>query len=207
MNESAIITQKSQTVGDVFSCVSRANGVPGNPAVWVGILAELTEFAMMFLFLFIAKVNYPEVFAEGPGRLNTLAGMVNTLALLSSSYFVARAMVALRANKPGAAMRWLWGAIGAASLYLVIKYFEYQWNVSQGIHIKTNEFFAIYYYITFNHFLHVAWGGGALLWGIMRIRTGSYTASDHSGLEAIASYWHMIDLVWIIIFPLLYVLK
>jgi len=207
MNETAVIAEQSSPIGDVFSCVSRDNGVPGNPAVWVGILAELTEFAMMFIFLFIAKVHYPEVFDEGPTRLNTMAGMVNTLALLSSSYFVARAMAAIRRDKPNEAMRWLWVAIAAASLYLVIKYFEYQWNVAHGIHIKTNEFFAIYYYITFNHFLHVAWGGGALMWGIMRIKTGSYTANNHAGLEAIASYWHMIDLVWIIIFPLLYVLR
>lgn len=207
MNDTAVMIERTGPVGDAFSCVSRANGVPGNPAVWVGILAELTEFALMFLFLFIAKVHYPEAFSEGPGRLNTMAGMVNTLALLSSSYFVARAMVAIRTNKPVAAMRWLWIAIAAAVFYLVVKYFEYQWNVSQGIHIKTNEFFAIYYYVTFNHFLHVAWGAGALMWGVMRIKTGAYSASDHSGLEAIASYWHMIDLVWIIIFPLLYVLR
>lgn len=207
MNEPVLIDQQNRPVGDVFSCVSRANGVPGNPAVWVGILAELTEFAMMFLFLFIARINYPEVFAEGPARLNTMAGMVNTLALLSSSYFVARSMVAIRLGRANEAMGWLWAAIASAVAYLIIKYFEYQWNVSQGIHIKTNEFFAIYYYITFNHFLHVAWGGGALMWGIMRIKTGVYTANEHTGLEAIASYWHMIDLVWIIIFPLLYVLR
>ena len=207
MTESTALVSDVPPVDSLFNCVSRENGVPGNPAIWVGILAELTEFALMFAFLFIAKVHYPQAFSEGPGQLNTMAGMLNTLALLSSSYFVARAMSAMRANRPQQAMNWLWMAIAAAGLYLIIKLFEYHWNMTQGIGIKTSEFFAIYYYITFNHFLHVFWGGGALLWGIMRIKSGGYTAHNHHGLEAIASYWHMVDLVWIIIFPILYVLR
>ncbi|MEH6627163.1 MAG: cytochrome c oxidase subunit 3 family protein [Motiliproteus sp.] len=181
--------------------------VPGNGAVWVGIFAEMSEFALMFLVYFIAKVHYPEVFDQGPLRLHTTAGVLNTLALLTSSYCVAKAMKSVRMDRIPQAIRWLWGTIIAAVAYLIIKAWEYQWNIEQGIEVDTNLFFTVYYYMTFNHFLHVFWGGGAILWAIMRLKNGGYTAERHEGMEAIASYWHMIDLVWIVIFPLLYVLR
>ncbi len=77
----------------------KADRIPGNGAVWVGIFAEMTEFALMFMVYFLARVHYQEIFAEGPLRLNTMAGMLNTLAMLTSSYFVARAMNAIRADQ------------------------------------------------------------------------------------------------------------
>lgn len=183
------------------------NRIPGNGAVWVGIFAEMSEFALMFLVYFIAKVHYPEYFNDGPLRLNTLAGTLNTLSLLTSSYFVAKAMGSVRAGRIQTAIRWLWGTVAAALTYLLIKSWEYVWNTEQGIEVDTNLFFTVYYYMTFNHFLHVFWGGGAILWAIFRLKSGYYTADHYEGMEAIASYWHMIDLVWIIIFPLLYVLR
>lgn len=185
----------------------KPNRIPGNGAVWVGIYAEMTEFALMFLVYFIAKVFHQEVFNQGPLQLNTLAGTLNTLALLTSSYCVAKAVASVRMNRIITATRWLWGTIICAVFYLVVKTWEYYWNIEQGIGIETNLFFTVYYYMTFNHFLHVGWGGGAILWAIYRLKSGAYTADNHDGLEAIACYWHMIDLVWIIIFPLLYVLR
>ena len=181
--------------------------IPGNLAIWVGILSEMSEFALMFIVYFIAKVHNPELFANGPGRLNTLAGTVNTLLLLTSSYFVAKAMVAIRRDQGRLCVRWLLGAVAAGGLYLVVKMFEYRWNAAQGIHADTNLFFTVYYYTTFNHLLHVAWGSIAVLWVAARVHLGIYTAQQHEGLEAVASYWHMIDLAWIVIFPLLYVLR
>jgi len=181
--------------------------IPGNFAIWVAIFSEMTEFAIMFVCIFLAKVHYPEVFAQGIDKVNTMAGMLNTLALLSSSYFVAKAVFSIRQAQVDKAIRWMWFSVASAGLYLIIKYWEYTWNLSQGYNIDTDVFFTVYYYITFNHFLHVGWGAGALLWGIYRLKTGAYSAEDHEGLETIASYWHMIDLAWILIFPLLYVLR
>ncbi len=167
----------------------------------------MSEFALMFIVYFIAKVHNPEVFSTGPSRLNTGAGVINTLVLLSSSYFVVKAMHAIRLGRIAICLRWLWMAVLAGGLYLVIKYFEYRWNSAQGLATDTDIFFTVYYYTTFNHLLHVGWGSGAVLWAIMGIRMGSINQHNHSGLEAVAVYWHMIDLAWIIIFPLLYVLR
>jgi len=181
--------------------------IPGNMAIWVGILSEMTEFALMFIVYFIAKVHHPAVFAEGPIRLNTTAGVLNTLVLLSSSYFVVKAMMAIRKGMIQSSLRWLWMAVAAGGIYLVIKFIEYQWNAQQGYATDTDIFFTVYYYTTFNHLLHVGWGSGAILWAIMGIKMGGITPQNHQGLEAVAVYWHMIDLAWIVIFPLLYVLR
>ena len=181
--------------------------IPGNRAVWVGIFSELTEFALFFVIYFFAKAHYSEQFEEGPLKLNTLAGTLNTVALITSSYFVAKAMAAIRDDRPKDSARWLWGTVTAGAVYLVIKGWEYQWNMAQGIHSDTNIFYSVYYYMTFNHLLHVGWASGTILWAIYRINTGFYTKENHVNLTAIACYWHMIDLAWIIIFPLLYVLR
>ena len=161
----------------------------------------------MFMVYFLAKVHNPEVFRLGPEKLNIWAGTANTLIMLSSSFFVVRAVMAMRQNKPLISARWLWGAVGCGILYLVIKYFEYDWNTAQGLSTDTNIFYAVYYYVTFNHFLHVGWGSAGLVWVIFRLRTGIYTQNEHEGLVTMALYWHMIDLAWITIFPLLYVIR
>ncbi len=181
--------------------------VPGNLAIWAAILAEMSEFAVMFIVYFLAKVHNPEIFASGPLKLNTLAGTINTLVMLSSSFFVIRAVIAMRANRPLASARWLWAAAISGGIYLVVKYFEYRWNTTHGITVETNLFYAVYYYITFNHFLHVGWGSAAIVWVIYRINSGAYSSTEHEGLINIAVYWHMIDLAWITIFPLLYVIR
>lgn len=85
LNGNGIVNDEPETI----------NKIPGNRAVWVGIFAEMTEFALFFLVYFIAKAHYPEEFNQGPLKLNTLAGMLNTFALISSSYFVAKALAAI----------------------------------------------------------------------------------------------------------------
>ncbi len=189
------------------SPTTRSHKIPGNMAIWAAILAEMSEFAIMFIVYFLAKVHNPVVFNEGPAKLSTLAGASNTLIMLTSSFFVVRAVIAMRENNPVMSSRWLWGAVFCGILYLIIKYFEYEWNTAQGLSTETNIFYAVYYYVTFNHFLHVAWGSAAIIWVIYRLNTGIYTQQEHEGLINVALYWHMIDLAWITIFPLLYVIR
>jgi cytochrome c oxidase subunit 3 len=102
---------------------------------------------------------------------------------------------------------YLWLTLACGCLYLLVKTGEFYWNHQQGFRTISSEFFTVYYYMTFNHFLHVGWAACAVLWVIFRVRRGAYSVKQHSGLEALAIYWHMIDLMWILIFPLLYVLR
>ncbi len=185
----------------------RAGRIPGNIPIWVGILSELTEFGIFFVAYFFAKFHYPEIFAAGPQSLNTTLGVANTIILLSSSYFMAKAMANIRVDNLPKCERYLWLAFTCGCLYLAVKTWEFHWNDLQGFSTNTSEFFTVYYYMTFNHFLHVGWASCAILWVIFRLRKGAYSAKNNSGLEALAVYWHMIDLMWILIFPLLYVLR
>jgi cytochrome c oxidase subunit III len=181
--------------------------IPGNIAVWILIYAELSEFGLFFIAFLITRVHYPDVFSDGPLQLNTAAGTVNTLVLITSSFFVAKAMAAMKKNQRQTCLKWLWLTLAMGATYCVVKTWEYHWNHNAGIGAKTNSFFALYYYLTFNHLLHVLMGMCTILFVTIRVHLGDYDSENHEGLEAAASYWHMIDLVWIIIFPLLYVLR
>jgi cytochrome c oxidase subunit 3 len=182
------------------------NRIPGNKAIWVGIFAELVEFTLMFLVYFIARVNHPEAFHEGPEKLSLLAGTANTAIMLTSSYFVARAVLAIRNNHSSTSLRWLIAAFVTAIGYPVVKALEIRWNLDHGVRGDGDVFQMTYYYLTFNHLVHVSWGLLGMLWIMLRTGFGGYSAEDHRGMIAFASYWHATDLIWLMIFPLFYVL-
>jgi len=179
----------------------------GNFAIWFLIIVEFTEFAFFFVVFLIGKSHYPEIFYQGPTELNTLAGMLNTLILITGSFFVARSVAAIKQDNRQQSIRFLWLTFIMGGLYCAIKIWEYQWNVQSGFDSSTNYFFGVYYYLTFNHFVHVLMAMSVVLWVIIGLYLGHYNAQHHSTLESAGLYWHMIDLVWIIIFPLLYVLR
>lgn len=180
--------------------------IPGNKAIWVGIFAEMTEFALMFLVYFLARAHHPEAFHLGPGRLWTLAGVINTLIMLTSSFFVARAVLAIRADQIRRALTWLAAAFATGLGYPLVKVLELRWNLARGLDGSGDVFQLAYYYLTLNHLVHVSWGLLGLAWVMVRTGTGGYSSADHRGLVAFASYWHATDLIWLMIFALFYVL-
>ncbi len=181
--------------------------IPGNKAIWVGIYAELTEFALMFLVYFVARAHHPEAFAAGARRLSILAGTANTVIMLTSSFFVARAVWAIRRDDSRGGLRWLTAALFVGLGYPVVKFLEVRWNLTQGLNGGGDVFQMAYYYLTFNHLVHVSWGLLGLTWIIFRTRLGGYSSNEHAGLVAFASYWHATDLIWLMIFPLFYILR
>lgn len=160
----------------------------------------------MFIVYFIARAHNPESFDAGPDKLSTLAGLSITLLLVTSGYFVAQAIHAIRANQVQRSFRWLTAALIMGLGYPVVKIMEVRWNLAQGLTAGSDVFQTSYYYLTFNHLVHVCWGLIGLLWIMFRTRIGTYSAEDYSGMEAFAVYWHTTDLVWLMIFSLLYVL-
>jgi cytochrome c oxidase subunit 3 len=192
------------TLPDASTATGR---IPGNKAMWVGIFCEVTEFALMFTVYFIARAHHPEVFRAGPERLSLLAGTGYTLMLLTSGWCVARALHAMRAGRQKASLRWLLGAFVFGLGYPVIKLIEVRWNLAHGLNGDAGVFIVTYYYLTFNHLIHVFWGLLGMIWVMLRTGTGSYSADEHSGLEAFACYWHATDIIWLMIFPLFYVLR
>lgn len=184
-----------------------AGRVPGNRGIWVGILCELTEFALMFLAYAWFRFSHPDDFHAGPAKLLTAAGIANTVVMLTSGYCAVRALLAIRRGASAAALRWLVATLAGGIAFLLIKVWEFRWNVAHGVVGTGNSFVAIYYYLTFNHLVHVVWGCLGLIWAILRTGFGAYSPADHDGLEAATLYWHATDLAWIVIFPLLYVLR
>lgn len=180
--------------------------IPGNKGIWVGITCEFVEFLVLFVVYFVARAHFPEAFEQGSERLSRTAGTVITLLMLTSSFFIACSLVTLRAGRRRQSIGWLVGGLVVALGYPVVKYLEIQWNLANGINGESGIFFTVYYYLTFNHLVHACWGILGMGWVLARHLCGGYTPEDHSGLEALACYWHATDIVWLIIFPLFYIL-
>ncbi len=180
--------------------------IPGNKGIWVGITCEFVEFVVLFAVYFIARAHFPDAFHAGAQRLSVLAGTTITLLMITSSYFIACSVNAIRQDKHRSAVIWLVAGLIVALGYPVTKVLEIDWNLAHGINGESGIFFTVYYYLTFNHLVHASWGILGILWVLARLIFHGYSAEDHSGLEALPSYWHATDIIWLVIFPLFYVL-
>ncbi len=180
---------------------------PGDLAIWIFILAELSVFAVFFAAYAFTRMNNPDLFNTYQASLNRGAALINTLALITSSYFVVRAVAAIRVGERLRCARWLWLAILMGLVFLGVKGFEYAHHFGQGITLSTNRFYMFYLSLTFFHFMHVILGLVILLAVALKARKGGYDEREHTGVETGASYWHMVDLLWLILFPLVYVMR
>jgi len=180
--------------------------LPGDLAIWIFILAELTVFAALFLMFSVSKSMNPEIFAEGQQTLHPLMGLINTLSLITSSYFVAKSVLFASKGELKKSAQWIWMGIAIASIYLITKFMEYQELFSLGYNMRTNLFYTLYFFITFFHFMHVLMGIVILIAVANKAKKGGYD-DDIAGVETGASYWHMVDMVWVVLFPLIYVIQ
>lgn len=180
--------------------------LPGDFAMWLFILMELTVFAIFFISFAVMQGLFPEMFGAGKASLHPVAGMICTLTLITSSYFVAMAGIRLKQGDHHYCGLLLAAALVAAAVYLLTKFWEYSELIGAGYHLSTNSFYTLYFFITFFHLMHVVLGMVILGYMFHRARQGAYATTEHSGFESGASYWHMVDLVWIILFPIIYVI-
>lgn len=180
--------------------------IPGNKGIWVGITCEIVEFVVLFAVYFVARAHFPDAFHEGAQRLSLLSGTVITLLMVTSSYFIACSVNAIRSGRQRSSLLWLIAGLIIALGYPIAKFLEIRWNLAHDINGSSGIFFTVYYYLTFNHLVHATWGILGILWVLARMLFQGYSAEDHSGLEALASYWHATDIIWLVIFPLFYVL-
>lgn len=180
--------------------------LPGDLAMWFFILAELTVFAIFFIGFAISEQLNPEIFIQGKAKVHQIAGLINTLTLITSSFFVALALTKMHQGDGINAARLLVVAKLIACLYICVKIWEYLSLFEQGIDIETNTFFTLYFMITAFHLMHVLLGMVILVFVALKAAKNEYNASNISGFESGASYWHMVDMLWIILFPLIYVI-
>lgn len=180
---------------------------PGDLAIWIFIFAELLAFGVFFVLYAFARAHNVELFNESQQHLNRLSGAINTLVLITSSYFMVRAVAAIKQDQSPACARWIAAAIGLGGVFLLIKIAEFSEKFAAGISLSTNTFYMFYLSLTIFHFMHVILGMIILAAVMFKAWRGGYSAQNHIGVETGASYWHMVDLVWIILFPLVYVIR
>ncbi len=180
---------------------------PGDLALWIFICAELLVFGVFFAAYAFARANNIELFNQYQATLNTDLALINTIALLTSSYFVVSAIIAIKENQQQKSSRFLLLAILGGITFLIFKMTEYSHHMSEGINLTTNLFYMFYLSLTFFHFMHVILGIMILLVLWINTRKGTYTTEEHNGLVSGGAYWHMVDMVWLILFPLIYIMR
>lgn len=189
------------------SNVVTEKALPGDIAMWVFILMELTVFAIFFMVFSVSQALNPEIFHLGKDTLHQSAGVICTLSLITASYFVAVATHKFESGDHQALGNFLFVAIAVSLIYVVAKFWEYSQLYSAGFDLSSNSFYTYYFFITFFHLMHVVLGMIILSFMALKAKKGGYKHDDPAGLEAGACYWHMVDLVWIILFPLIYVIR
>lgn len=186
---------------------TRPGHIPGEAGLWIFILGDMTLFAAILIVFLWERRSDPAVFREAAHQLIQPIGAANTLVLVLSSYLVVQAVFAHRGGRYPQARRLVAAAVGCAAVFAGLKAFEYYSEISSGHTPSSGMFFTFYFVLTGLHLLHVIVGTALLLaWQAMLKRRRSWTGSQKVA-EGIASYWHMVDLLWVAIFTLVYLVS
>lgn len=187
--------------------LATAKKLPGDSGVWAFIIADMAAFALFFLLFTVGRMAEPALYEESRQQLDAGLGLLNTLILLTSSLFMVRAVEAARANNRAAVVANLTATMLVGSGFAVTKFIEYAAKGSAGIGLTTNEFFTYYFAFTGIHFLHFVIGIGVLAATLAKARKDALDDRFQTWIESAGCYWHMVDLLWIMLFPLLYLLR
>lgn len=181
------------------------NHVPGELSMWFFVIGDLLIFGVYFIGYIYYRGQNPDLFLESQARLNLDIGALNTVILLTSSLFVALGTSAARNGKVPDAIRLFGIALALGVAFPVMKAFEYIPEVIAGLTPGTNLFFMFYYVMTGLHLCHVMLGLVILGFVIRSLRISA--RPKMSFVESAATYWHMVDLLWILLFALLYLMR
>jgi len=184
--------------------------------MWLFLFTELLLFGGLFLVYMIYRFIYHDDFLLASLDLNVLFGTVNTIVLLTSSMTVAMSITAMQKGNSQLSKRLIWLTIIAAGIFLVIKAFEWSAKFEHGLfpgmahygELANGErlFFFLYFFMTGLHAIHVIIGGIFLLYVIRRIQKQKINKDKYMLLENAGLYWHLVDLIWIYLFPLFYLI-
>ncbi|GMV42729.1 MAG: cytochrome c oxidase subunit III [Myxococcales bacterium] len=187
--------------------------------MWVFLAQEILFFGGLFMAYAAYRFFYPETFLEAHEHLSIPMGGTNTLVLITSSLTMALAVRAAQTGDQRKLLLNLAWTFLFACVFLVIKYFEYSAKFEHGLlpgkfyaaheHIagEPQIFFGLYFVMTGLHGLHVLAGMVVIAWVFIRARQGRYSPAYFTPVENVGLYWHLVDLIWIFLFPLLYLVK
>lgn len=187
---------------------------PGDFAIWIIVYVELLTFGLLFVgYAFSRRINL-QMFNDSQLLLNQSIGFINTLILITSSYFIVKAVQKIKniTNENSyessiIASKWLLSAMLLGIVFLVLKLTEFSHIFGQGITLSTNSFFMFYLLLTMFHFMHVLLGIIIIFNIRKKTKIQGYTPTDCIGMETGAVYWHLVDLLWIVLFALIYILR
>jgi len=186
--------------------------------MWVFLVTEILFFGGLFAAYIVYRAWYPDLYLQASEELNTFWGAVNTAVLIGSSLTVAMAIRSAQLNQIKGLITNLYITIGLAFTFMVIKYFEYAHKFEIGIlpgsyysydgiaHEKANIFFSIYYMMTGLHGIHVLIGIGLMIWLVVKAKKNVLHSGYYTPVEITGLYWHLVDVIWIFLFPLLYLI-
>jgi cytochrome c oxidase subunit 3 len=186
--------------------------------MWVFLVTEVLLFGGLFVAYSIYRAWNPDLFHNAHYHLDTLAGAINTVVLITSSVTVALAIHYMQLGKKKATLINLSITLALAAVFLVIKYFEYSHKIHLGQlpgkyytftgieGTNPHVFFSIYFLMTGLHGFHVLGGICVIGWIIKRTARGDFSPEYYTPIEMTGLYWHLVDLIWIFLFPLFYLI-
>jgi nitric oxide reductase NorE protein len=175
--------------------------------IWVFIGADSVIFAILFLTFMQDRLKNPALFEASRHTLNMNLGGIDTMILLTSSWSVALAIQALKRDLIERVPRYLLGGVLTGLMFVVSKSIEYFQKFAHGLTPGTNPFYMWYFTLTGIHLAHVLLGTSLLTFLWVRSRSGAFSSSHRAVPESVASFWHLVDLLWIVLFPLLYLMR
>lgn len=186
--------------------------------VWLFLVTEILLFGGLFVLYIVFRGLYPEVFHEASGHLNKTMGAINTIVLICSSFTMAMGVSRTIHNDRKKALVCLTITFLCGLTFMVIKYFEYTHKIHEGLlpgvhfsfeelsHPKTPLFFSLYFMMTGLHGVHVLVGMGLIAWVGLRTLRSEFDEYYYTPVEMTGIYWHLVDLIWIYLFPLFYLI-
>ena len=185
--------------------------------VWLFLVTELMMFGGLFVAFAVFHNIYPEIFIEGSKFLDWKMGAINTVVLLTSSLTMALGIHYIQVGKRDAAFWNLIVTVACGAIFMVIKYFEYAHKIELGLlpgsafsyegpveSANLALYFSFYFCMTGLHGIHVLAGMALIAWVAYRHKRGDFNPKYFTAVEGVGLFWHVVDLIWIYLFPLLY---
>ncbi|MFE3001617.1 cytochrome c oxidase subunit 3 [Nocardia sp. NPDC059246] len=194
---------------DREEAIAQKRWVPGEPGIWALIFTDLTVFTVYFIDVMYQWGDSPKAFAAGHDKINLTAGILNTFFLLTASLCVALGVHNLRQGRVPFSQRLFLGAGLAGAAFVVNKYIEWSEKIDHGLTPRSDVFFQLYFILTGIHLFHVLIAM-TLLWFMRRRASqvvGAPTPHQSRFIENCATYWHMVDLLWLGILALFYLMR
>ena len=189
-----------------YQSITGKKDLPGDFALWIFIFAEMLVFGILFVAYAFTRSYHVDLFNQSQLTLSRTSGVINTLVLITSSYFLVRGVASIKHGQSKQCGYWLIGAFLLGGIFITIKILEFHAKYVADISMSTNAFYMFYLSLTFFHFMHVLMGMIILAFIIFKVLNDGYSAKDYVGVETGASFWHMVDFLWIILFPLVYII-